>query len=73
MLDRMLEILRKPHRVNYKLDKTRVNSGRLSKIFGNLPMQVELFWDETVVPEGQLSTQVPLERKDPGKQAVHCF
>ena len=26
-----------------------------------------------VVPEGQLPTQVPLERKDPGKQAVHFF
>ena len=36
-------------------------------------MQVELFWAETVVPEGQLPTQVPLERKNPGKQAVHCF
>ena len=36
-------------------------------------MQVTLSWDETVVPEGQLVTQVPLERKDPGKQEVHFF
>lgn len=36
-------------------------------------MQVKLSWDEMAVPEGQLPTQVPLERKNPGKQAVHCF
>ena len=36
-------------------------------------MQVTLSWDDTVVPEGQLPTQVPLERKNPGKQEVHFF
>lgn len=50
----------------------RLNSGNEAK-FCNLPMQVTLSLDETVVPEGQLPTQVPLKRKDPGRQAVHCF
>lgn len=36
-------------------------------------IQVKLSWDERVVPEGQLETQVPLLRKNPGTHAVHCF
>lgn len=35
-------------------------------------VQVVLFSDETNDPEGQLATHVPFERKDPGRQPVHC-
>ena len=38
----------------------------------SVPVQVKLSLGETKVPEGQLLVQCPCDRKNPGKQAVHC-
>lgn len=50
-----------------------VSEVREWKTGDHVPMQVRLSWEETVVPEGQLLTQVPLLKKNPGKHPVHCF
>ena len=41
------------------------------KAIENMPVQVKLSLGETKVPEGQLPTHRPCDRKDPGKQSIH--
>ena len=53
--------------------KIEIRFTYINPVLCHLPTQVTLSWDETVVPEGQLPTHVPLERNDPGKQEVHFF
>lgn len=41
------------------------------EVTGYLRKQVRLSWGETNVPEGQLSTHFPFDKKKPGKHPVH--
>lgn len=38
----------------------------------NLRVHVRLSCCDTKVPDGQLSTHFPSDKKNPGKQPVHC-